>query len=195
MKRKKRVYKRTTPIPTDSLAVQPGKDDQITGMEMFRKLKRDITTPTTYDPDEHIPLTIACLAEGRSMKSLAVHLGVLPSRINNWRKNHEGFNEAVEIGLLLSQHWWEEQGRINLKCPLFNTNLYMIHMQNRFGWTKKIDANCVNEVINTERKEVDIKVDVKGLDVKELEQLNQLVSRCITKDSERDSERACLRIA
>jgi hypothetical protein len=50
------------------------------------------------------------------------------------------FREVVEFGNVLSRAWWEKQGRTKLNTRGFNTRLYDIQMQNRFGWAKKAET-------------------------------------------------------
>lgn len=51
------------------------------------------------------------------------------------------FSEVVEFGHVLSQAWWEQQGRNHLNKRGFNTRLYEINMQNKFGWANKAEVN------------------------------------------------------
>lgn len=51
------------------------------------------------------------------------------------------FAEVVEFGNALARAWWEREGRTNLGKRGFNTRLYDINMQNRWGWAKKQETS------------------------------------------------------
>ena len=50
------------------------------------------------------------------------------------------FHEVVEFGNVLAKAWWIELGRKNVYNKQFNTRLYDITMQNRFGWAQKAET-------------------------------------------------------
>jgi hypothetical protein len=49
------------------------------------------------------------------------------------------FAEVIDFGRILAQAWWMEQGRVGLGKKGFNTNLWNINMQNRWGWSTKTE--------------------------------------------------------
>ena len=54
----------------------------------------------------------------------------------------EIFSQTIKKGKLLSNAWWEKQGRENLKDKSFSPVLWYMNMKNRFGWRdEKKDNN------------------------------------------------------
>lgn len=76
------------------------------------------------------------------MTSLRLSRGAWEKLYNNGLDSD--FHELVDMGRLLSHSWWEKQGRINLYNPKFQTALYKIQMQNRFGWSEKTEQSLTN---------------------------------------------------
>jgi len=63
------------------------------------------------------------------------------------------FAEIVEYGNALCRAWWEQEGRTNLHTPKFNTRLYDIQMQNRFGWTRKAEITDSDTAVQSADEE------------------------------------------
>lgn len=73
----------------------------------------------------------------------------------------EEFEEAWRRAAVLSQGWWEEQGRLNLKTKGFSAVLWSKNMSGRFGgqW-----ASAPIEVNNTNNNKIDILTAIKQAD-------------------------------
>lgn len=58
---------------------------------------------------------------------------------DRWMKEEEEFSETIRGGKLLSQVWWEKNGRQNLTNVRFNYSLWYKNMINRFrdDWREK----------------------------------------------------------
>lgn len=122
--------------------------------------KNKVGRPTKYDPEKHLPIVMKSSSEGKDLATIAVDLQVAWSTFQLWCKEHPEFSAAVKFGQKLAKSWWTETGRKNLQNDRFNNTLYMMNMQNRFGWTRKLDASVRKEehIINEERKTTIIKV-------------------------------------
>lgn len=66
---------------------------------------------------------------------------------DRWMIEEPKFSETIKTGRLLSQSWWESQGRISLKSNKFNAALWYMNMKNRFSWTDRTDHTTKDDKI------------------------------------------------
>lgn len=149
-----RAFRRTVPIPGQA----PPHERAVTASKMPSLLKSSNGYPSKYDDENHPLLVLRCMAEGASKAELCLEIGINPDTIYEWEKRHPSFKEAIRIGEQLSQAWWLTLGRKNLWNREFNSILWMMNMQNRHGWTRKMDVSGKAEVEHsgtvTEKKEI-----------------------------------------
>lgn len=93
-----------------------------------------------------IPVIIDLMADGASIVEVCANLGVTRTSFYRWLadKDKIPLKEAVEAGELLSQAWWENQGRTSLRDDMFNSTLWYMNMKNRFKWADKQEITGAN---------------------------------------------------
>jgi len=136
-----------------------------------------------YDNGLFPQVAYSILADGRTIHSVMAELGIPQTRFNSWVKKYRDFREAVELGLLMSYHWWLEIGRMNVNNNRFNNVLYESQMRNRFKWIEKnVSADSVAGTINiinsleiNENKEKGIDLDKLSYD--DLKNLRGLIQK------------------
>jgi hypothetical protein len=88
--------------------------------------------PTDYDP-AYCDRVVELGKEGYSVVEMAAEIGVSRNTLEtNWPAAHPEFMEAFTQARLLSQAWWEKQGRTNLATQGFQSALYSRSMAARF---------------------------------------------------------------
>lgn len=86
---------------------------------------------------------------GASKVEVCAKIGICYETFQNWQKEHPEFSKSVKIGDRLSEAWWLEQGRTNLKERDFNYTGWYMNMKNRHGWKDKQDVNHTGNVTLT----------------------------------------------
>ncbi len=109
-----------------------------------------------YDP-KMIKKIDPLMSEGASLNELCAELNITKETLNQWLKvdgpyyKGDKFYNAVQHGRMLSEVWWEKQGRLNLKNKEFNATLWYMNMKNRHGWRDtqehKVDASVTVNIV------------------------------------------------
>ena len=106
---------------------------------------------------------IVLMAEGKSKGTVCKEMGINIMTQVAWtdpdgKYYNPKFAEVIKMGEQLAQSWWEETGRLNIHNKDFNSTLFMMNMQNRFGWTRRLEGKLTKEEIHTERKELIVEI-------------------------------------
>lgn len=81
-----------------------------------------------------------------------------------WINEEASFKEVISTGNVLSQAWWEMNGRKNIANKGFNSVLWYMNMKNRFGWA---DTQSIEHKGSIEHVGVVRLPHKKGLDLPE----------------------------
>ncbi len=89
---------------------------------------------------QYIP---ALYAEGQSDVEAVCELGISSSTFQLWKKEHQEFREAVEIGHAKSAAWWEKLGRLgaSTSAPI-KSDVWKFNMVNRHKWGERVDVTA-----------------------------------------------------
>lgn len=132
--------------------------------------------PRVYDPETHIPAVISIMAQGASKEELCLEMGVLPSYLWRWEKKYPAFAKAMQIGLALSEAWWRRKGRLNIHNKDFNNTLFMMNMQNRFNWSRRVDKNTRQTTETIEKRVMELDINTtKDLSDDELREIANIL--------------------
>jgi len=98
---------------------------------------------------------------GCSDHEIMREFGISPKawRVMTMALGESEFSEVVEFGQALAQAWWEREGRVNLAKRGFNTRLYDINMQNRWGWARKAENTEVDGVSIADDQSLDRRIE------------------------------------
>ncbi len=170
-----------------SSAVLPPKRDVKINMEppKIERKKSKYDFSSKYDPS-WCKKVLEYGAQGMSTNTIALKLGVSHNCMFMWARKLPEFRQALDAAQELSKGWWEEMGRLNLENRNFNNTLYMMNMQNRFGWHRYIDPNTPvlinNQIQQNVTNENTVKIDYSKLSNDELKHLDQLITKSIDRN-------------
>lgn len=168
-------------IDREKLLVESGLAPKPLPKTIYNKIKEG--RPTEYTEKFCIDV-IEKMAQGKSKTAAHIEMGISSPTFYDWiteykevdDPNNPGqkisqpnprfqpdFYRAVKIGEELNLRWWEEIGRMNLHNKNFNNTMYMMQMQNRHGWSRRIDGKIdINETV-TQRKEIVFKFETEEI--------------------------------
>ena len=99
---------------------------------------------TKYDPNIHPSLFLDLAREGLSEVEIAARFEVSIHTMRGWTEQFYEFNSAYEIGAVIYESWWLQEGKGNLGNRNYNTTLFKFLTGNKLGWTEKIESKNVN---------------------------------------------------
>jgi hypothetical protein len=131
---------------------------------MTQKKDKNITgRPSKFGDvwtEENQKKTLELYSEGAGDIEIIALLGIARDTFYNWLKDKEKlvFSDTIKRGKVLSQVWWERNGRMNLHSKDFNNNLWARNMTCRFkeDWSEKQEEK--NTIINIVDKGKDYEV-------------------------------------
>ena len=113
---------------------------------------------------------VEIMKDGASKIEVCADLDISFETLTQWTDEgssyyKKDFSEAIKKGQLLSQAWWESQGRTNLKETKFNYTGWFMNVKNRFGkspvpWSDKqqLDVNAKHSHTNETSEEISNKI-------------------------------------
>ena len=97
--------------------------------------------PTKYKK-EFCDTVIDNMAEGLSFEACCGVIGISKDTGYRWIKEHDDFSDAKKRGDVLSQLWWENQGKKGMFWGKdFNATVWVFAMKNRHDWSDRKDLN------------------------------------------------------
>jgi len=129
--------------------------------------KKPFGRPTKYKP-EFCDKVIELMAEGASKTEVIAELDISWDTLIDWtnpesERYEKDFSESIKKGSMLSQSWWEKNGRVNLKDREFNYTGWYMNMKNRFRkspeyWADQIKHDLDVDVPNQKSREWTINI-------------------------------------
>lgn len=68
---------------------------------------------------------------------------------DRWMEDEQEFSETIKVGRILSEAWWNREGRTNLSEKAFNYTGWYMQMKNRFKWRDRVDNTTNDKEVNT----------------------------------------------
>lgn len=96
--------------------------------------------PTDYKP-EFCQKVIEMGKRGLSIAEVACALDKVRSTLWEWEQSFPEFSIAMDKYRENAEAWWCKSGHQNIDNKQYNSALYNIQMQNRFGWNKKTEVS------------------------------------------------------
>jgi hypothetical protein len=153
------------------------------------KAKHPGGRPSKYNPEEMLPRLSEVGTVGGSKAEMAVALGISRDTFHSWVKQHPEFSDAVKTAELLSQAWWEKNGRQKtFDSNGFNATAFIFQMKNRFptDWRDVKQTELTGADGGPVRVEQS-PLNVAALDADEREALKALLLKA-KGDKEQDNE-------
>jgi len=85
-------------------------------------------------PEDWKEVIIGMMNEGAAIKEVLREFSMPYTAHEKFLKESEEYREAIRLGETLSEGWWLKEGRTNLPNKQFNNTLWVMNMNNRFGW-------------------------------------------------------------
>lgn len=139
-----------TPVKNIAYKIaETGIPKEILEMHLANIMKGDTRSKPKYEIGIRM---LFCLADGWNIRESALLCGITERTVcHEWgnpesRFYDETFSKIVSLGLHLSELWWTSVARANLNNKKeFDSTLWMMNMSNRFGWTRKLDGQLIDE--------------------------------------------------
>ena len=127
--------------------------------------------PTKYR-ESFNETAIELMSEGASKTEICAELEICWDTMIDWCNREsprfkEKFSESIKKGELLSQAWWEREGRTNLKDRDFNYTGWFMNMKNRFRksnvpWSDNTEIKHTGDAFkDTSNEEIENRIKAK----------------------------------
>ena len=141
-----------------------------------------------YDPRLHPYEVIELMKNGKSITKVCAEFGITRQTFYNWKDNYPEFKDAVELGVVKSQAWWEDtmQDGAQGKIKYFDSRAASFMMASRFDDYKEQPKNpgvTNNFLINVEGLSDD-ELNKKIIDMAKRSGVLDMLNQGITIDAE-----------